>query len=193
MTKALRRLISGLEVIGGVFGIFILARQLIGSRVDLYVLLLGPIAIGIFLMSVVAGVLLWREHRAGRMASIIVQTIQLPKVVSPPLIFSFSFGLDLYPYIQVAGGAVSKMGVDFKLLAFYNLYLNSPGAPVAVGFSIPAAAFLIMLLRYKPGGTRETMMPPPPPTSSEWNHSTDSDTTNAHTVATTISTRTSMY
>ncbi|MGH9930446.1 MAG: hypothetical protein ACREA9_14640 [Pyrinomonadaceae bacterium] len=97
MPKALRRLISGLELIGGVYGLVILAKQLPAFRVDVYVILLAPIAIGIYLMSLVAGVLLWREHSAGRMASIIVQMIQLPKLVSPILIFMFSFGFDFYP------------------------------------------------------------------------------------------------
>lgn len=118
-------------------------------------------------MSLVAGVLLWRDHRAGRMASIIVQAIQLPKLVSPLLIFLFSFGLDFYPYIQVEAG-VSKVGVDFKLAAFYNLFLNRPGTPVAVGISIPAIVFLAVLIRSKRGGRQEKAVPPPPPTSSEW-------------------------
>ena len=145
----------------------ILAKQLPAFRVDVYVILLAPIAIGIYLMSLVAGVLLWREHSAGRRASIIVQMIQLPKLVSPILIFMFSFGFDFYPYI-VVGGGVSKLEADLKLLAFYNLYLNRPGLPVAFGISIPAAAFLILLLRHESGSTSEKMMPPPPPPSSEW-------------------------
>jgi hypothetical protein len=172
MTKVWQRLISVFEVVGGVFGIIILAWQLIVSTDDGYVLLLAPVAYAIYLMSLVAGVLLWREHRAGRMASIIVQAIQLPKLVSPFLIFTFSFGFDFYPYIQFAEG-FSNVGVDFRLLAFHQLYINIQEAPVGAGVSIPAAAFLIMLLRYKPAGARGNMMPPPPPTSSDWSDSTD--------------------
>lgn len=167
MPKALRRLIAGLELIGGTCGLVLLAKQLPTFRVDIYVIILVPIATGMYLMSLVAGVLLWLDHRAGRMASIIAQAIQLPKLVSPVLIFMFSFGFDFYPYIVVARG-VSSVEADFKLFAFYNLYLNRPGMPVSFGISIPAAVFLIMLLRYKPGGTTEKVMPPPPPTSSDW-------------------------
>jgi hypothetical protein len=162
MPKTLRRLIAGLELIGGTCGLVLLAKQLPYFRVDAHVIILAPIAISIFLMSLVAGALLWRGHRAGRIASIIVQMIQLPKLASPLLIFMFSFGFDFYPYIAVARG-VSNVEVDFKLLAFYNLYLNRPGFPFAFGISIPAAVFLIMLFRYKPRGTLEKMMPPPPP------------------------------
>lgn len=173
MSKASRRLIAGLEVIGGVFGLSILAKQLPEFRLDLYFVVLAPIAISVFVMSVVAGVLLWRNHRAGRMASIIVQAIQLPKLVSPILIFLFSFGLDFYPYIRVERGTVSKVGLDFKLAPFYNLYLNRPGTPVAVGISIPAIVFLMVLLRSKPGSQREEPMPPPPPPSSEWGNGSE--------------------
>jgi hypothetical protein len=172
MNKALLRLISGLEVIGGVGGLVILAKQIPAFRVEINVILLAPIAIGIYLMSLVAGLLLLREHRAGRIASIIVQAIQLPKLVSPLLVFMFSFGFDFYPFIVVARG-VSRVEAEFRLFAFYNLYLNRPEMPVAFGVSIPAIAFLIVLLRYKPGSTQEKPMPPLPPTSSEWGDSTD--------------------
>ena len=173
MSKAPRRLISSLEVAGGFFGLLFLAKQLPGLRLDIYVILLAPIAISIFLLSFIAGVLLWRDHRAGRMASIIVQTIQLPKVVSPLLTFLFSFGLDFYPYIQINEGRVLHTGVDFKISSFYNLYLNRIGTPFAVGISIPAIFLLIVLLRHKPGSTRAKPVPPPPPTDSEWTDSGD--------------------
>jgi len=178
MPKILRRLIAALELIGGTCGLVLLAKQLPFFRIDISVIILAPIAISIFLMSLVAGALLWRGHRAGRMASIIVQAIQLPKLASPLLIYMFSFGFDFYPYIVLLEGG-PKLEVDFKLLAFYNLYLYRPGFPLAFGISIPAAVFLIMLLRYKPASPAEKMMPPPPPpTSSEWGESTGAATNN---------------
>ena len=172
MNKALRRLIAGLEVIGGIGGLVILAKQLPTFPLEIHVIVLAPVAICIFLLSLIAGLLLWRDHRAGRMASIIVQVIQLPKLFSPLLSFMFSFGFDVYPYVVVARG-VSRVDVGFQLFAFYNLYLNQPRIPVAFGISIPAAAFLIMLLRYKPDDKSGKVMPPPPPTNSEWSDSSD--------------------
>jgi hypothetical protein len=177
MPKVLRRLISLLELIGGTCGLVLLAKQIPYFRVEANVIILLPIAIGIFLMSLVAGALLWRDHRAGRIASIIVQAIQLPKLASPLLIFMFSFGLDFYPYIAVTRG-VFDAEVDFKVLAFYNLYLNQPRFPFAFGISIPAIAFLIMLLRYKPERASGKMMPPPLPTNLDWSASTDATMNN---------------
>jgi hypothetical protein len=171
MSKVWRRLISVLEIVGGVFGIIILAWELVASPADGYTLLLAPVSYGIFILSLVAGVLLWREHRAGRMTSVVVQAIQLPKIVSPVLIFTFSFGFDFYPYVLSDAG-FSKVGVDLRLLAFHQLYLNIEEAPFAAGVSVPAVMFLIMLLRYKPA-TRGEMVPPPPPTGSEWSDPTN--------------------
>jgi hypothetical protein len=169
--KVWRRLIAVLEIVGGAFGIVILAWELIASPADGYVLLLAPIAYGIYILSLVAGVLLWRDHRAGRMTSIIVQMIQLPKLVSPVLIFAFSFGFDLYPYVQFAEG-FSKVGADLKIFAFYQLYVNMQDAPIGAGVSIPAAVFLIVLLRSKSAVTLGKM-PPPPPTNAQWGESLD--------------------
>jgi hypothetical protein len=166
MTKVWRRLISVLEIVGGVFGIVILAWELVASPAHGYLLLLAPMSYGIYILSLVAGVLLWREHRAGRMASIVVQMIQLPKLVSPLLVFTFSFGFDFYPYVQFEEG-FSKVGADLKVLAFHQLYVNMQGAPIGGGVSIPAIVFLIVLLRYKPAVTLGKM-PPPPPTNAEW-------------------------
>jgi hypothetical protein len=170
MPKLLRLLIAGLELTGGVCGLVILVKQLPTFRIDAHVIILSPIAIGIFLMSFIAGMLLWVDHRAGRITSIIVQFLQLPKLASPLLIFMFSFGFDFYPYVVAARG-VSKVETDFKLLAFYNLYLNRPGFPFAFGISIPAIVFLIVLIRHRPVDSPEKT-PPPPPTISEWNGST---------------------
>lgn len=173
MPKLLRLLIAALELIGGVCGLVLLVNQLPTFQIDAHVIILSPIAIGIFLMSFIAGMLLWVDHPAGRITSIIVQSLQLPKLASPLLIFMFSFGFDFYHYVVAARG-VSKVETDFKLLAFYNLYLNRPGFPFAFGISIPAIVFLIVLIRHRPVDSPEKTLPPPP-TISEWNGSTETD------------------
>lgn len=172
MSRIWRRLISVLEIVGGVFGIILMVWELLASPVEGYAFLLAPVSYGIFILSLVAGVLLWREHRLGRIGSIIVQTIQLPKILSPFLIFNFSFGFDFYAYVQSEAG-FSKVGVDVKLLAFQQLYLNIQEAPFGAGISIPAIVFLIMLLLHKPAASPAGTGPPPPPTGSEWEHTTD--------------------
>jgi hypothetical protein len=165
MAKVWRRIISVLEIVGGAFGIVIVAWELAVRPLDVYTPVLGGFAISIYLLSLIAGVLLWLERPAARVASIVTQGVQLPKLISPPLTFTFSFGFDLYPYVQSAAGFL-KLGFDLKLLAFHQLFLNMEGAPVGIGISIPASVFLIMLFRYKPVTVWVAPLPPPPPSSS---------------------------
>jgi hypothetical protein len=157
------RIIAVLEIVGGVFGIGLVAWGLFFTPFNPFLLVLVPIAIGIYIRSFVAGVALWRRSPFGRKASIIVQAIQLPKIVSPAVVFIFSFGLDLWVH-QLWSGGLTTLGFQLKLFAFNQLYINVPGAPIGLGVSITALVFLSMLIRYKPGETpSEYSMPPPPP------------------------------
>jgi hypothetical protein len=156
------RLIAVLEIIGGVFGVGFLIWGLSTAPFNPLLLLLVPIAVSIYIFSLVAGVALWRGSTFGRQASIIVQAIQLPKLVSPPLIFIFSFGCDVWIHYLWSAGSAS-VGFEFKLLAFNQFFVNVRGAPLGLGVSITAAIFLAMLVRYKPDLVSVTYSPPPPP------------------------------
>src|SRR5262245_59111051 len=83
--SAWRKTIAVLEIIGGVTGLGSVAvvasqRQPVWPEVGL-----GAALLGIFSLSLVAGILLWRDTRTGRLASMIVQLIQLPKLLTGKL------------------------------------------------------------------------------------------------------------
>src|SRR5262249_43826494 len=109
-------------------------------------LIFAPIPISIYFLSLVAGVALWRDNSFGRKASIVVQAIQLPKIVSPLIIFTFSFGFDLWVHILLTRG-FSSLGFEFKFLAFNQFFFNVQDAPFGLGVSIIACISLAMLLR----------------------------------------------
>jgi hypothetical protein len=100
----------------------------------------------IYLLSLVAGITLALGRKFGRVASIIVQAIQLPKYSSQLLVFMFSFGFDGYICGMLTNNAQAAFGVEFKFLAFNQLFVNVADAPVVFGISIAASAFLVMLL-----------------------------------------------
>jgi hypothetical protein len=160
MSKTWVRIISVLEIFGGVFGIGLVIWELVVTPFNVLILILAPIPISIYIFSLVAGVALWRDNSFGRKASIVVQAIQLPKIVSPLIIFMFSFGFDLWVHILLTEG-LSNLGFEFRFLAFSQLFFNVPNAPFGLGVSITACIFLAMLLRYKPG--KAAIFPPPPP------------------------------
>jgi hypothetical protein len=163
MLKTWVRIISVSEIAGGLAGIGFMLWSLMVTPFNGLTLLLAPIPINIYILSLVAGVALWRDNSFGRKASIVVQAIQLPKIVSPLIIFTFSFGFDLWIQLLLSRG-FSKLGFEFRTLAFYEFFINVQDAPFGLGVSITACIFLAMLLRHKPGRAKEAaILPPPPP------------------------------
>jgi hypothetical protein len=160
MSKTWVRIISVSEIVGGVAGAGLVIWMLLAAPFNALALIFAPLPFSINILSLVAGVALWRGSSFGRKASIVVQAIQLPKIVSPLIIFMFSFGFDLWVHILLTEG-LSNLGFEFRFLAFSQLFFNVPNAPFGLGVSITACIFLAMLLRYKPG--KAAIFPPPPP------------------------------
>ncbi len=167
------QIIAALEVIGGGVGVLFLIWWFLATPFNAYSLILAPIPLGIYILSLVAGVSLWRGRALGRTLSIIVQAIQLPKIISPQIIFIFSFGVDVWVQFLFSGEA-TKLGFEFRFLAFNQFFFNVPDAPVGLGISIPACAFLIMLLEHKKQPLVTEVAPPPPP-PTEWNEDSLTD------------------
>jgi hypothetical protein len=169
MSKTWVRIISVLEIVGGVVGIGFMSWVLLATPFNAWALIIAPIPISIYILSLVAGVALWRGNSFGRKASIVVQAIQLPKIISPLVIFMFSFGFDLWVQFLLARG-FSNLGFEFRFLAFNQLFFDVQDAPFGLGVSITACIFLAMLLRHKPGRAEEAAIlpPPPPPPMAEW-------------------------
>ena len=153
MSKFWIRLIAILEIIGGLSGIVFVALELVAAPTDRQTLILASIAMAVYLFSLIAGITLWIGRPFSRVASIIIQAIQLPKYLSQLLIFMFSFGFDAYVYGILTSNAQAIFGFEFKFLAFNQLFVNVADSPAGFGISIPACAFLVMLLRYKPKRT----------------------------------------
>ncbi len=150
MPKLWIRLIAILEIIGGLSGVLFAVSQLLAARSGRQTLILSGIALAIYILSLVAGITLLLERPFGRIASIVTQAIQLPKYVSQLLIFMFSFGFDAYLYGMFTNNAQPIFGFEFKFLAFNQLFVNVADAPALFGVSIPACAFLVVLLKYRP-------------------------------------------
>lgn len=153
MSKFWIRLIAILEITGGVCGIVFQVPYLLAAPANGHPLMLAGIVFAIYLLSLVAGVTLLLERRFGRLASIVIQAIQLPKYMSQLLIFMFSFGVDAYLYGMLTNNAQPIFGFEFKFLAFNQLFVNVADAPAGFGISIPACIFLARLIKYRPEQT----------------------------------------
>jgi hypothetical protein len=167
MTRVWLRVISILEIAGGIFGIAFLAWAILTNPINIFTLIMIIATSGIYILSFVAGVALWRGRVFGRIVSIIVQAIQLPKIISPVIIFMFSFGFDAWVHFLLSSGSMN-MGFDIRFLAFNQFFLNIQTAPIGIGVSVTSCVFLPILVRYKPQHRVEETLPPPP---IEWGDS----------------------
>ena len=149
MSKVWVRLLAVLEIVGGVFGIAFVLSQVATGQNNRLSLVFAFIAFVVYILSLVAGITLLRNHRFGRIGSVIVQSVQLPKYSSQLFVFMFSFGFDAYLHFGVTNAMNVIMGIQFKFLAFNQLFVNVLDAPVRFGVSISSCIFLTMLLKHK--------------------------------------------
>jgi len=166
MPKAVK-FISVLEIIGGVSGIALVLWLLVSTPYNVFALLIALIPLGIDALCLVAGIALWRDSSFGRKASIVVQTIQIPKLMSPLLTFAFSFGIDVWVKYLPAGDFAS-FNVQVTAPAFNALYINMTVAPMGLGVSLTACVFLAVLFRHQPSAATNEFPPLPPPPPADW-------------------------
>jgi hypothetical protein len=150
MSRIWIRIISILEIIGGLSGIAFVAWEIVATPTDRHSIVIGAIVFAVYVFSFIAGIALWLERPFGRVASIVVQAIQLPKYISQLIIFMFSFGIDAYVYGMLTNNGQPTFGIEFKFLAFNQFFVNVPDAPSGFGISISACVFLGVLLKFKP-------------------------------------------
>lgn len=116
MTKFLVRLLAVLEMLGGVAGVGTVFWQILAAPDDDPAITLAPIPAVLYVFSFVAGLLLWLGRPGGRKASMAVQVLQVPKLMSPQVAFIFSVGCDLWVH-YLWRDEFSLVGFELKLLA----------------------------------------------------------------------------
>lgn len=169
MTKPWLKVIGILEIAGGASGLAFILLMVANRGVNGLLIWPALIIIGIYVLSVIAGIGLLLGKPFGRITSIIVQAIQLFKIISPQLIFMFSLGVDLYLYFAVAARGMN-LGFQFNIFSSYQLYIGVRDAPFGLGISVTALLSLIALIKAKEQNKAEEVLdplPPPPPPSWE--------------------------
>jgi hypothetical protein len=130
------RTIAVFEMVGGTVGILFMLYVGLTTSFAWSALFVLPVVLLIFSFSFIAGLYLWRGTEFGRKSSIVVQLIQLPKLMSPFLVFSFSFGFDLFPHLSIMSG-FSNVGIQFRVLADGQLFINSSVDGILLGSVFP--------------------------------------------------------
>jgi len=153
------RTIAVLEIIGGLFSLGFIGWAVVTQPSDIGSRIIGFIALVIDVSAIVAGVTLWRGTSFGRKASMAIQAIQLPKIVSPTMIFIFSFGFDLWLHASASG-----FGIQTAFFGSNQLFLNVENVQGDIGISITAIIALVILNKFQPVAPASAPLPPAPPT-----------------------------
>ncbi len=111
------------------------------------VVMLAGILVAVYILSAVAGILLWRGSSVGRILSIVIQLVQLPKLASTKLAFMMSFGFD-FSFMIVSSHGPSGYGLGFnaKIGADHMLFIGNPNISFSVGISLVSCVFLYKLM-----------------------------------------------
>ena len=153
------RIIAVLEVVGGACGIAgvawgtasrlgaVFTDERVGP-VGFSTLMYAAAAVGVYSLSLIAGVALLRGRRSGRALSFAVQAIQLPKFHLPPLAYGFSFGLDLFVEYARTRGPYG-FSVSYAFPSAHELSVSEGGGVVSLGVSLTAWLFLTCLFRVR--------------------------------------------
>lgn len=140
-----QRVVAGLEFIGGCFGLVMLffATRVGPTSANGFAVL--ALTVAIYLLALAAGILLWRGQKAGRVLSIGVQLIQLPKLLFSKFAFMMSFGFDVFPVV-VLDKSANGISLSAKIGAFDLIRVGDVGMPWLVGISITSCLSLYALL-----------------------------------------------
>ena len=155
-------------MLGGLAGItFVFWQVLVAPDADPSITF-APVVAGLYVFSFFAGFGLWRGTSFGQKASMAVQVLQCPKLISPQFGFIFGVGIDLWLTL-VWQDQFAALGFEIKLPAFHQVFINVETAPFALGVSLTALFWLVVLGRYGPESQGPAAPPAPPPdwTSSD--------------------------
>jgi hypothetical protein len=164
MSKVPIRVIAVFQIIGGLFSMAFIAWALLAQVRDILSVGVGIGEILVDTLGVVAGIMLWGGTSSGRKASMAIQIIQLPKIISPSLVFMFSFGFDFWVHASSAA-----LGFQTAFLGNNQVFIGVgvQDVPVDLGVSVTAIIALVILNKYKPVA-RTPVGPLPPPPPNDW-------------------------
>jgi len=119
------------------------------SAIRAHWLVAVPVAIlvGLFVLAVWVGSLLWRQSPRAWIWATVLYALQVPVVTTPPISFDYFTGFALTLMKLDVSGWHLNTAWEFHVGAGGNLLLNNPAANVGLGvnlFALVAAGYLLM-------------------------------------------------
>jgi hypothetical protein len=150
----LLKVVAVIEVVSGVVGPVWLPIAFAWAGFPKAGLLGLVVGIGYFLLSLFAGVMLWRDRPSGYGASVLAQCAQLIKVATPKFAIMIGLGGDL---AALRIEHQTPVGVPYTSLTLHTQvgpysvieFARPPGAPRVFGVSIVSCVALFLLRKYR--------------------------------------------
>ncbi len=139
--KWLKRLISVLEIGGGFLGLVICLSTLFSSSGSLPEVVVSLVFSGVFIFGIIAGVCLIEDRKSGTILSLLFQAIQIFRLSSGLITFSFGSGF-VFSLVIVNG----QFNLEFNLGSQFFLSLFQDNAPFGFGINLISLFFFLYLL-----------------------------------------------
>jgi len=144
MSLTMMRILAVHQIVGGAVGL---------AYGALYLNALGFVAVAPFvvvsLVSLVAGVLVWKRHRNALRWSAVLQAVQVPAFAFPYLTYKLGLGVVLIAQAQAsptdAGGLRLGFPIDMRVLGVaFEYAIGGTPEQMMVGVNVIALGFLIV-------------------------------------------------
>ncbi len=142
------RFIAAWEIVGGIFGLGVIIIKLLSSSqsVPMIVVLFYITFVALFIVSVIAGVMLWKKSAMGFYLSSIIQLLQIPYFSISGLGYQFFTSAYFFLGIQFANSKVEPT-YEIGLGSGFGFSIHPQHAEIYLILNIFALVILIYLLR----------------------------------------------
>ncbi len=148
------KIIAAYEIIGGIMGAIIVSFFIGGSLLNLPLAVIGAPFLVLFLFSIYAGMLLWRNDIRGINLSILAQILQIFQFRIPGLLsYKFLSGLSLPLTLEFnSTSASSSFSFNFGLTSSFYFALNPEQGVFLFGINLFAIAAIMYFLELRQKG-----------------------------------------
>ncbi|MFK5925667.1 MAG: hypothetical protein QM483_03455 [Desulfuromusa sp.] len=148
MNRLLLQLIAILEIIGGVWGLSIMLYRMANVLDTFKFLLFMLLYLVPFIISIIAGILLFKQKTAGLTLSLVIQLLQIPYFALAGLYYSFISGVLAGIRISLLEG-ITHYNFNFLFGGYCQIQTGLPVEISAFGINIFAVVTFSFLLIYK--------------------------------------------
>lgn len=145
MNRLFLRIIALVEIFGGIWGLSIMAYRMINVLDNLKFLIFLILYFIPFFLSIVAGMLLFKQKTAGLNLSLTIQLLQIPYFALIGLYYSFISGILLGVRIRLLEG-ITHYSFNFNIGGYCQIQTGLPTEITAFGINIFAALAFSFLL-----------------------------------------------